>query len=282
MKIGFNLLVLGGSITEAHAGELSLLSKLGYDGVEIPAFGGQPADYAALASICQDLGLRRTASSAMTAEADPRSEDAGVRAAALDRLRWLIDCAHALGAPMIVGPLYAPLGVFTGAGPTETELDRAADVLRAAAAYGADADVSLVIEPLNRFETYLLNTMEQGAAFKRRVGHPRLGYMYDSFHANIEERDPVAVFEERLGEFAHIHISENDRGIPGRGHAALAPVIAAARRGGYDGWLTVEAFGRGVPELAAATRVWRDLFPDVPTLFAESITFIRRSWDAAP
>jgi D-psicose/D-tagatose/L-ribulose 3-epimerase len=61
----------------------------------------------------------------------------------------------------------------------------------------------------------------------------------------------------------------------------LASVIAAARRSGYLGWLTVEAFGRAVPELAAATRVWRDLFPDLETLFAESITFIRRHWNAA-
>ena len=181
---------------------------------------------------------------------------------------------------MICGPLYAPLGHFSGAGPTETELNYAADTLRAAAEYGAAAGIKLVIEPLNRFETYLVNTTEQGRAFTRRVGHRYLGYMYDSFHANIEERSPVRVFEASASEFAHIHISENDRGIPVGGNAALAPVISAARRSGYDGW----AHGRGVwtrrAGIGSRDAVWRDLFPDLETLFAESLAFIRRHWDA--
>jgi D-psicose/D-tagatose/L-ribulose 3-epimerase len=203
-----------------------------------------------------------------------------VRRAAYDRLRWTIDGAQALGAKIVCGPLYAPLGYFSGDGPTEDELGHAADTLRAAAEHGAGAGVTLTLEPLNRFETYVLNTVVQGSAFAHRVGHPNLRYMYDTFHANIEERAPVAAFEEHVAEFGHIHISENDRGIPGRGHAAIAPVIGAARRAGYDGWLTVEAFGRAVPEFAAATRVWRDLFPDRETLYTESLNFIRKHWEA--
>lgn len=281
MKIGFNLLVLGGLITDAHASQLQRLAALGYDGVEIPILDGDASHYRKLASYCADLGLERTASSALLGTDNPCSADASIRKAAYDRLRWMIDCAHALQAASICGPLYAPLGYFSGNGPTEAELSFAADTLRAAAEHAALAGVKLVLEPLNRFETYVINTTEQGSAFTRRIGHRNVGYMYDTFHANIEERSPVGAFEKYASEFAHIHISENDRGIPGRGHAALASVIAAARRSGYLGWLTVEAFGRAVPELAAATRVWRDLFPDLETLFAESITFIRRHWNAA-
>lgn len=280
MKIGFNLLVLGGLITPGHLEQLRRLAALGYDGVEIPILDGNVAHYGQLAALCADLGLERTASSALLGAINPCSADASVRGDAYDRLRWTIDCARALQASLICGPLYAPLGHFTGAGPTEAELSYAADTLRAAAEHGAAAGVKLVVEPLNRFETYLINTTGQGSEFVRRVAHRSLGYMFDTFHANIEERSPVDAFEACAREFAHVHISENDRGIPGRGHAALAPVIRAARRSGYDGWLTVEAFGRAVPELAAATRVWRDLFPDLETLFAESISFVRRHWDA--
>jgi D-psicose/D-tagatose/L-ribulose 3-epimerase len=281
MKVGFNLLVLGGLITDAHAHELQSLAKLGYDGVEIPILDGDVTHYRRLAKHCADLGLSRTASSALLGDANPCSKEAPLRQAAYDRLRWMIDNAHALEAPTICGPLYAPLGFFTGHGPTEDELLHAADTLRAAADHGAQAGVTLLLEPLNRFETYVLNTVEQGMAFVRQVDHPHIRLMYDTFHANIEERSPVNVFAQNAREFAHIHISENDRGIPGRGHAALAPTIAAARQSGYDQWLVVEAFGRAVPELAAATRVWRDLFPDLETLFMESIRFIRSHWDAA-
>lgn len=281
MKIGFNLLVLGGFVTDAHAHELQSIAKLGYDGVEIPILDGDVAHYRRLASRCADLGLLRTAVSALMGDANPCSNDASSRQAAYDRLRWAIDCAHELEAPTICGPLYAPLGYFTGYGPTEHELRYAADTLRAAADHATQAGVTFVLEPLNRFETYLLNTVEQGATFVRRINHPRIRLMYDTFHANIEERSPVDIFTRHAGEFSHIHISENDRGIPGRGHAALAPTIAAARRSGYDQWLVIEAFGRAVPELAAATRVWRDLFPDLETLFAESLRFIRTHWDKA-
>ena len=280
MKVGFNLLVLGGLITDAHAQHLQFISKLGYDGVEIPILDGTDANYRQLAALCNEFGLTCTASSALLGNANPCSSDPSLRKIAYDRLRWMIDNAHHLEAPILCGPLYAPLGFFTGHGPTEVELEYAADTLRAAAEHGAQAGVTLVLEPLNRFETYLINTVEQGSDFVRRVDHRHVRYMYDTFHAHIEERLPVAAFEAHAHEFAHIHISENDRGIPGRGHAALAETISISKRSGYDAWLVVEAFGRAVPELAAATRVWRDLFPDLDTLFSESLMFIRKQWDA--
>ena len=127
----------------------------------------------------------------------------------------------------------------------------------------------------------MLNTMAQASELRRRVGHPNFSYQYDTFHANIEERDPVGVYSAFAHEITHIHISENDRGIPGRGHVPFAETIGAIRRSGYDGWLTVEAFGRAVPALAAATRIWRDLFPDLDTMFSESIDTIRRHWAQA-
>jgi D-psicose/D-tagatose/L-ribulose 3-epimerase len=123
--------------------------------------------------------------------------------------------------------------------------------------------------------------MEQASRLRAQVAHPNFSFMYDSFHANIEERDPITEIGRFGEEITHIHISENDRGIPGRGHIPWRAVFSAIRATGYDGWLTVEAFGRGVPELAAATRVWRDLFPDLPTLIRESIALIRGELERA-
>jgi D-psicose/D-tagatose/L-ribulose 3-epimerase len=139
------------------------------------------------------------------------------------------------------------------------------------------------LEPLNRFEAYLLNTMEQASAYAARVGDGGIGILYDTFHANIEEKYPLAALKllHASGALTHVHISENDRGTPGRGHAPLRETIAALRHLGYDGWLTIEAFGRGVPELAAATRVWRDFFADPAEVYREGYQLIRDSWDAA-
>jgi D-psicose/D-tagatose/L-ribulose 3-epimerase len=276
VKIGLNLLVIGGFIGPADHATLKRIRDAGYDGVEIPVFSGETRDYQALAAVLDDLGLARTAVTIIPdVEHNPVSPDPSSRARARDRLHWAIDCMHALGATVMAGPYHSPLGVFTGNGPTEDELDHAAEVLHDAAGYAEAAGIRLAIEPLNRFECYVLNTLEQGSSLRRRVGHPNFSFMYDSFHANIEERDPIAGIGRYASEIAHIHISENDRGIPGRGHIPWRAVFDAIKGSGYDGWLTVEAFGRAVPELAAATRVWRDLFPDLPTLILESIALIR-------
>jgi D-psicose/D-tagatose/L-ribulose 3-epimerase len=123
--------------------------------------------------------------------------------------------------------------------------------------------------------------MAQARAYVDRVDHPAFRIMYDTFHANIEEQDQARAVA-RLGDaMGVLHVSENDRGIPGRGRIDFSAVFSAVRSSGYRGWVTLEAFGSGLPELAAATRVWRPLFPDFETLFAESIGFIRQTWDAA-
>ena len=276
MKLGFNLLVVGTHIGEEHTPLLERIKALGYDGVEVPVFEGGLDHYAKLGARLKSIGLESTIVTIVTGETNPVSPDKEVRAAALDRLRWTVDVSHALGATVIAGPYHSPLGVFSGGGPTETELDHAADVFRTAAAYGDQFKVHFAIEVLNRFECYVMNTMAQASDMRRRVNHPNFSYMYDTFHANIEERDIVRAYSDYAHEITHIHLSENDRGIVGRGHVPFADVIAAIRAKGYDGWLTVEAFGRALPALAAATRVWRDLFPDIDTLLSESLAEVRK------
>jgi D-psicose/D-tagatose/L-ribulose 3-epimerase len=281
VQIGFNLLVVSGFVTSEHYPLLDRLKALGYDGVEIPIFDGDLPHYQELGRVCRDKGLRTTFATIVTEDTNPLSPDSRVRAKARDRLHHAIDCGHAIAAEVMCGPYHSPLGVFSGSGPTEDELLRLADVLREVAAYAEAAGVSLAIEAVNRFECYALTTLDEASNLCRRVGHQNFSFMYDTFHANIEERDPIAAFRAHAQNCTHIHISENDRGIPGRGHVPWAATFKAIRASGYDRWLTVEAFGRAVPALAAATRVWRDLFPDVDTLFAESVAMIRRGWAEA-
>jgi D-psicose/D-tagatose/L-ribulose 3-epimerase len=283
VRVGINLLVVGGFIhPDKDRATLELIRKAGFDGVEVPVFSGQPADYTALGRVLDDLGFARTAAVITPDVArSPVNPDPAARARARDHIHWSADCAHALGATVMAGPFHSPLGVFTGNGPTDTELGHLAEYLHEAAGYAETAGNKLALEPLNRFECYMVNTLEQGAALHKRVGHANFTILYDTFHANIEERDMVAGVGQYKPQIGHIHISENDRGIPGRGHIAFTPVFDAIAATGYDDWLVLEAFGRAVPELAAATRVWRDLFPDLKTLVNESNTFIRSQWARA-
>ena len=276
MKIGFNLLLWTTHVTDEHLHTLDILKEVGYDGVEIPIFEGDTPHFTKVGKAIANAGLGCTAVTVIPdAEHSPVSPDAAARAGAVEHLQWAIDCAAAVGAETLCGPYHQPLGIFTGDGPTEDEKNRAAEVHRQAAEYAQKNNVLLAIEYLNRFECYFLTTMADAADHVRRVGHPNFSTMFDTFHANIEEKDPAAALADNIDVVKHIHISENDRGTPGTGNIDWNAIFKAIKETNYDRWLTIEAFGRALPDLAAATRVWRDFFADPKDVYTDGFKFIK-------
>jgi D-psicose/D-tagatose/L-ribulose 3-epimerase len=277
MKVGMNLLLWTAGVTEEHYPLLTRMKQLGFDGVELPLFDADEAGLRRLGDELDRLGLGRTAVTVCTAETNPISPDPAVRRAALDYLRQRIDWTALVGAEILCGPLHSALGVRTGRGRTSEEWAWCVEVLREAATHARERGVLLSIEPLNRFEVYFLNTAADANRLVAEIDSPSLGYLYDTFHANIEEQDIYRSLAANISGVNHIHISENDRGVPGSGHVHWAETFRAIRDTGYDGWLTIEAFGRALPELAAATCVWRDLFDEEDRVAREGAAFVRRS-----
>lgn len=279
MKIGFNLLLWTGHVTEENFSLFPKLKAVGYDGLEIPIFDtSNPAHFKTIGQALKDNGLEATAVTVLPDEAhNAISPDAKNRQGAIDHLKSVFECAHNAGVQVLCGPYYQVLGQFTGRFPTETELEHAAEVHRAVSPVAEAAGVKCAIEALNRFESHLLNTMEQAASYAKRVNHPNFGTMYDTFHANIEEKDPLGAIDTvfNSGKLNHVHISENDRGTPGRGHAPCREAIRKLKGLGYNGWLTIEAFGGSLPDLAAATRVWRDFFSSPEEVYTEGYELIK-------
>ena len=277
MKIGMCMFLWTTRITPDHAPLLRDIKATGFDGVEIPVFEGTAADYAETARMLDDIGLERTA---VAADGDPSRNliagDAATRQAGIDHVKWVLDCCAELGADRVCGPLHSTLGHFSGQGPTPQEIDRSIAGQREIGQHAADRNVTVCLEALNRFECYLVNTMEALAAHVHAVDHPNIRAMYDTFHANIEEADPIAALTRNKDVVHHIHISENDRGVPGRGNIPWPETFAAIRAIGYDGWLTIESFGRGLPDLAAATKVWRDFAESPEAVYREGYAHIRR------
>lgn len=284
MKIGFCMFLWTTNVTKKHEALLKDIKATGYDGVEIPIFEGTPDDFARLGAMLDKIGLQRTA---VTAMGDPAmnliSTDAATRRAGIEYMRWAIDCSDALGARVLSGPFHSTLGQFTGKGPTAAEKKRSVSSQRALGDLAGRRDVTLGLEALNRFECYLINTMADLSAHIDEIGHPNVRALYDTFHANIEEADPIGAYTKHVKNIAHIHISENDRGVPGRGNVPWAETFSAIRKSGYDGWLTIESFGRGLPALAAATKVWRDFAESPEAVYREGYKHIRNGWrKAAP
>ena len=282
MKLGFNLLLWTIHATDDHLGIMQDLKETGYDGVEIPIFMGDPAHFRALGARIADIGLQATGIGVMPGGGKSCvSPDKAERAAALDHIKWLVDCTHALGGKLCSGPFHQPLGEFSGLPPQADELARLAEVHKAAAHYAATAGVTLAVEPLNRFECYILNTAAAATALVEQVNEPNYGYLYDTFHSNIEENSVEGVIAPTAHAIRHVHISDNTRGVPGAGHIDFAAVFRALRRARYDGWMTVEAFGSALPDLAAATKIWRPLFASPDEVYRKAYRLMRDGWDAA-
>jgi len=284
MKIGFNLLLWTAHVQREHLPILEDIQRCGYDGVEIPIFEGSPEHYAELGHELERIGLEATGIALFpTVDMNPIGADPRQRAAGLEHMRWILECTAAMGGTLVGGPLHSSLGHFSGEAPTAEERERGVAFHRAAGDIARSLDVRIALEALNRFECYFLNTMADLASYLDAVDHPNVIGMYDTFHANIEEKHPIEAIRTIAPHLGHMHVSENDRGTPGKGHIDFAATFQALRGVGYDGWVTIEAFGRALPPLAAATRVWRDFFPDATEVYRDGYKLIRNGWqDARP
>jgi D-psicose/D-tagatose/L-ribulose 3-epimerase len=279
MKYGLNMLLWTTDVTEAHYPLLQKVRGWGYDGVELPIFELDVARFKTLGEKLNDIGLERTAVTISTGEANPISDSPAVRQAAVDRLKKVIEICHAAGVKKICGPFHSAIGQFSGTGPTPDEWKWGKETITAVADVARDADVTLVLEYLNRFECYFLNCANDTARFVKEINHPNVRMMYDTFHANIEEKSAAAAIKGCAQFMVHVHISENDRSTPGEGHVDWDTTFKTLKEMFYDGWLVVEAFGLALPALAAATKIWRRMYSTEEYLATRALRFMKSRWE---
>ncbi|MEM8552025.1 MAG: sugar phosphate isomerase/epimerase family protein [Pseudomonadota bacterium] len=281
MRLGVNLLCATDHVSPDDYHLFDLAQANGFSHIELPLLSGTPDDYAKAGHRLSAMGLTVGCTAITLPDADPTSGDEAVRQAGIAHLQWIVECAAAMGAETVGGPFHAAIGQFTGAGPTEDELARGAEAHHQMAEEARTHGMVLALEALNRFETHFLNTAAQARAYAQRVDHPNFGLMYDTFHAHIDEKSQPAAVAHLGDKITVLHASENDRGVPGTGQIDFAGIFAAARSAGFNGPVVMEAFGSGLPALAAATRVWRPLFPDLETLFKEGGAALKQAMDTA-
>jgi D-psicose/D-tagatose/L-ribulose 3-epimerase len=277
MKFGVNTLIWSAHYDERVRAMLPAIKAWGFDGIEVPAFS--PRDFPAdqLRKDCEAMGLECTVISIVIEGLSLISDDAAIRRKTRLHIEDAIKAAAAAGSKILAGPLYSPVGYFSGARRTSEEWKRAVEGLHALGDTLEENDVTLAIEPLNRFETYFLNTAADGATLCDQINHPRIGLLIDTFHSNIEEKNIAAGYARAAKRLKHVHTCENDRGVPGSGHVDWNSVFQTLRDINYDGWLTIESFGFHLPEIAAAASIWRDIEPSPDLIASEGIKFLKRS-----
>ena len=261
-----NLLVFGPEMDQNVLSELAFIAETGYQGVEIPIFNTDLAHWEAWKNEADRLGLQIFACGIAGPSENLISPDPAVRNAGLAYIKATIDIAAYLGSPYISGPIHSALGVFTGKPATEQEINWAVEGVREAANYAAAKNITICLEYLNRFESYLVSCADELYALVEKINQPNVRIMYDTFHANIEEKNTSEALKRIADKSPHIQISESTRGILGQGQVDISGLLLTLDELNYNGWIVVESFGVKLP----AAHIWRKMFENERELIRES------------
>lgn len=271
MKYSMNLLLWGTQIDESLFATLELIQEIGFEGVEVPIFNTNPNAWYSWRKKLDALGLHRECDTFCGPHENLISLDASVRANGLAHLKKVIDCGAVLGATKLMGPYHSALGVFTGQAATSEEWKWGVEGIQQLAEYAQNQGIMLGLEYLNRFELYLTSCGDELIRFVDEVAHPNCKIMFDTFHANIEEKSMTEAIKKLAKHLVHVQLSENDRSTLGKGRIDFEEIIKALKSINYEGMLSIEAFSMKLP----AANIWRKMFDSEEQLMKDSLSFLK-------
>ncbi|MGC7094076.1 sugar phosphate isomerase/epimerase family protein [Amycolatopsis lurida] len=275
--IGVNTWVWASPLDDKALAELApKVAAAGFDCIELPVENLGDWQPGAAARLLAGLGLSASVALVMPPGRElVGADDATVRSTQ-DYLRAVADIAAEVGSPVIAGPAYSSVGrtwKMSGA-----ERARAVEQLREnlspVAEHARSVGVQVAVEPLNRYETSLLNTVAQ--TLEALSGLTGCGVAIDVYHQNIEETDIPAAIRSATGRIAHVQVCANDRGTPGTDHLDWPGILAALADAGYTGPLCIESFTAHNASIATAASIWRPLAESQDALAADGLAFLRK------
>ena len=278
MKIGVNTWVWTSPFGTRDLGLLPKIKSMGFDIIEVAAEDPSIIDAALLRQAAEEHGLSIIICGAFGPSRDVSSDDPAIRRNGADYIVECIELAQAVGSTLVAGPVYSAVGKARLIPADQKARERAwcVENLREVGKVAGDAGVTIGIEPLNRFETDMINLTEQAIALIREIDQPAYKVHIDTFHANIEEKSIPDAIRMAGSLLAHFHACENDRGIPGTGHIDWIGIRDALRDIGYAGPVVIESFTPGAIEIAKAAAIWRPLAPSQDELAREGARFLRQ------
>jgi D-psicose/D-tagatose/L-ribulose 3-epimerase len=283
MKIGANTWIWTSPLTDEALSELApKLRDWGFDLVELPV--EQLGDWSPerAAEVLAEHGLAASVCVAMGPGRELCGADEQTVATTQAFLRECLDVAATVGAGVIAGPIYTSVGRTWRVSP-EARRALYAELrsnLAPVCDYGAERGVKVAVEPLVRYETSLINTVEQALEAIDGLPPEGCGLLFDTYHANIEEQDTAAALRACDGRLAHFHASANDRGAPGTDNIDWPAVRDALRAIGYDGPAVIESFTAENETIATAASIWRPLAPSQDAIAVDGLRFLRELFTA--
>ena len=274
MKHGVHVALWMRTWTEDVTPHLDRVAAIGFDGAEVSLLGLDRSAAEALGRRARSLGLELTCTTGLAAGEDVGSVDPDVRRRGIAALEQGLRTVHALGATLLSGVIYAPWSQRRQE-DRDGRWGRSVEALAQVAPLAFDLGIRLGIEAINRYETDLVTTAELAARMAHQVGHPAVGVLLDTYHMNVEEKGLAAAIRATGDQLVHLHVAENDRGVPGSGHVQWGDIVGALRAVGYDGWATLEMFVLADASVSPDLSIWRPIEADADEAARAGLAFLR-------
>jgi D-psicose/D-tagatose/L-ribulose 3-epimerase len=255
------------------------IKEMGYDGVEIPFIDPFKMDSSLVNIYRKELeknNLGCVCGAGMGKSNNLIDDDLDIRQKGIDFVKRSIEVCSDLGSNMICGVLYGTFEMSKGRARTQTEWDRAVELIQKLADYAAEKNVTLNLEVINRYESYFLNTAEDGMKLLKDINKKNVKIHLDTYHMNIEEKnfyDPIVLCGSSLG---YLHCSENDRGVVGSGHINWDEIFKGLARIHYNGWIGTETFYAPIDFIPVASSVWRKLAENLDDVPKNGLIYLRK------
>ena len=276
MKYAAHSLMWTPEFTEKDMGLFDKLKEMGFDGIELHLNHPESLPVEKIKEKMQDTGMNCTFTAALEKKNNPISPDQKIRERGIASLNELVDVVAELKGDVLSGVIYAAWGEFTGKMRTEEEWDYCKKSLFKSAEYAEKKGVVLALEPVNRYETYFLNTAEDTRKLVEEIAHPNVRVHLDTYHLNIEEESFYKAIKTAGDYLYHLHVCENNRGIPGTGHIQWQEIYRALKEINYNRWAIIESFVPAIEEIARMTAIWRKVAPSADAIAREGLKFLKQ------
>lgn len=279
MQFGVSTFLWASPFTTHHFDLVYKIRDMGFDIIEVPVENKELIDWPKLKELVKETGLKVTISGAFGPSRDISSDDSGIRESGVN---YIIDClkiAEDMGSPIFGGPVYSAVGKtrFISEEQKKKERGWCVENLVKVGKIAQDYGVVVGVEPLNRFESDMVNTADQAISLVKEVSNPNVKIQLDTFHCNIEEKNiPATIRKIGKGLLCHVQGNESDRGTPGTGNLDWAGIKSALNEIEYDGAMVIETFGAVSEEIAKATCIWRPLANSSDELAMEGLEFYKK------
>lgn len=280
MKFGIHLITLMNKWNDNLLELVKLAKKIGFEGVEVPILDLDSFPQEELKKLKEKINIEILCGTGLSEETDISSPILKRRKKGVDYLKRCIEIASAISSPQLGGVLYAPWGkassIYREKGRRETAIESMREVCK----FAKKSKIILAIEPLNRYETSFINTVDEGIDFIQKVGSESLKLHLDTFHMNIEEKNLESSFEKAKDYFFHFHVGENNRSLPGFGNLNWQLISKYVRNIGYSRWVVIESLINYPCEIASEANTWRILSKDKVKDLRKSLNFLRSVFSA--